>query len=168
MTDRDLPAHVKKKRFTRVGDTIKADENGEQPPGGRIIHADPAQLRIKAHPATITFTSSGTLQAATTSAQQMFAIVVPERGDLTHPTKELINAAKKMDEAVVKTAMASETMTFADIGLGTGVLTDRETHIALETYFEIKARRLGFWQGVLVAAVPSLLLGVAALIKLFD
>ena len=38
--------------------------------------------------------------------------------------------------------------------------------LALEYYYEYEATRRGFWSGVLYAAVPSLLIGVAAFIGL--
>lgn len=167
MTDRDDPAHVEKKRFTRVGDTVKADEKGEAPPGDRIIHVDPARLHIKAHPATITFTTSGTLQAATMSAQRMLALIDPQTPDMTAEMETFIKAAKKKDEVHVKTIMASKNMTFASIGLDTGALTEEDGKLTLEHYYEHNAKRIGFLHGVVYTAIPSLLLGAAALLKLF-
>ncbi len=140
--------------------------SADAPEDNTVSHAKPGPLTLKGYPATITFTAKGTLQAAAASAQMMLAINDPQTPDMTEAMTIFIKEARKKDEVHVKITMISETITFETIGLDTGVLSEADAKVTLDQYFEHKAVRRAVWRGIWIAAVPSLLLAIGALITM--
>ena len=106
---------------------------------------------------------ANTEQAATKSAQQMLVYIDPQTVDKTGLMLKFIKAAKKKNEVIVKSVIASDTLKFADISLDVGELTEDEAKVALASYYEIRDRKWGFWRGVGATVLAGIVLGTIRL-----
>ena len=134
-------------KLKRIGNTILPEWVPEAPITGRLS----AMARFG-------FTSSGTIEHATETAQRVFTAVVPERGDLRPYSKALLKQARKLPDHDIDLIIHSETTLCSQFGLEVEQLTEEEAVIALERLLRSRAGKRGIRKGVALGAIPVALL----------
>ncbi len=134
-------------KLKKIGDTIVPEWVPEVPITGRLKAMS-----------KLSFTASGTIANATETAQKVYAVAVPERGDLRQHSKVLLKQAKKLADHDIDLIIHSKTTLCAHFGLDRGELTEDEAVIALESLLRSRAGKRGIWKGVALGAIPVALL----------
>ena len=134
-------------KLKKIGDTIVPEWVPEVPITGRLRSMS-----------KLAFTASGTIENATETAQKVYAVVVPERGDLRQHSKTFLKQSKKLADYDIDLIIHSETTHCSQFGLEVGQLTEEEAVIALESLLRSRAGKRGIWKGVALGAIPVALL----------
>ena len=130
-----------------VGGTIVPEWVPEAPITGRLT----AMARFG-------FTSSGTIEHATETAQKVYDVVLPERGNLRPHSQAFLKQAKKLPDHDIDLIIHGEETHCSQFGLDLGQLTEDEAVIALESLLRSRVRKRGFWAGVAAGAIPLMIL----------
>ncbi len=109
-------------KLKKIGDTIVPEWVPEVPITGRLKAMS-----------KLSFTTSGTIANATETAQKVYAVVVPERGDLRPYSKAFLSQAKKLPDHDIDLIIHSKTILCSHFSLDRGELTEDEAVIALES-----------------------------------
>ncbi len=134
-------------KLKKVGDTIVPEWVPEAPITGRLK----ALTKLG-------FTANGTVENATATAQRVYDVILPERGNLRPHSKAFLKQAKKLADHDIDLIIHSETTCCIDFGLEIGQLTEDEAVIALESLLRSRAGKRGIWTGVALGAIPVALL----------
>lgn len=136
-------------KLKKIGDTIVPEWVPEAPVTGRLK----AMAKLG-----FTFTGSGTVKNATETAQKVYDVILPERGDLRPHSKAFLKLAKKLPGHDIDLIIHGKETHCSQFGLDLGQLTEDEAVIALESLLRSRAGKRGIWKGVALGAIPVTLL----------